>query len=132
MDFTTKDAHGQLASPVLPLGKRNIMIDIDGTICEDIPNEESERMATATPYLGAKSQINSWYSEGHIITFFTSRNSELHREITQGWLDKHGFNYHQLLMDKPRGGSYTWIDNHEVNGIRYQTDWKDVSTDFAK
>ena len=24
-----------------------MMIDIDGTICDDIPNEEPERMATA-------------------------------------------------------------------------------------
>ena len=26
---------------------KNYMIDIDGTICDDIPNEEPERMATA-------------------------------------------------------------------------------------
>ena len=31
-------------------------IDIDGTICEDIPNEEPERMATAECFEGALSK----------------------------------------------------------------------------
>ena len=31
----------------LPDGIKNYLIDIDGTICDDIPNEEPERMATA-------------------------------------------------------------------------------------
>ena len=34
-------------SPTLPAECKNFLIDIDGTICEDIPNEEPERMATA-------------------------------------------------------------------------------------
>ena len=37
---------GELISPVLPGGIKNYLIDIDGTICDDIPNEEPERMAT--------------------------------------------------------------------------------------
>ena len=38
---------GEHISPVLPEGVKNYLIDIDGTICDDIPNEEPERMATA-------------------------------------------------------------------------------------
>ena len=38
---------GELISPVLPDGIKNYLIDIDGTICDDIPNEEPERMSTA-------------------------------------------------------------------------------------
>ena len=38
---------GEHVSPVLPGGIKNYLIDIDGTICDDIPNEEPERMATA-------------------------------------------------------------------------------------
>ena len=45
------------------------MIDIDGTICDDIPNEEPERMATAELYPDALVTLNKWYDEGHIITF---------------------------------------------------------------
>ena len=39
------DERGMTISPVLPDGCKNFLIDIDGTICEDIPNEEPERMA---------------------------------------------------------------------------------------
>ena len=42
-----KIEEGEHVSPVLPEGIKNYLIDIDGTICDDIPNEEPERMATA-------------------------------------------------------------------------------------
>ena len=44
--FTQKVENGKV-SPVLPEGIKNYLIDIDGTVCDDIPNEEPERMATA-------------------------------------------------------------------------------------
>ena len=44
------DADGQPISPVLPPGIRNFLIDIDGTICEDVPNEEPERMRHCQPF----------------------------------------------------------------------------------
>ena len=52
----------------LPPGVKNYLIDIDGTITDDIPNEEPERMADCLPYEGAAEQINAWYNQGHIIT----------------------------------------------------------------
>jgi len=109
-------------SPVLEDGRKNYLIDIDGTITEDIPNEEPERMVTCLPYEGSVEIINEWNNEGHIITFFTSRTEE-HREITEKWLKQHGFKYHNLLMNKPRGGNYHWIDNHIVRGTRYNGNW---------
>ena len=57
-------------------------------------------MATATLYPDALETINNWFEEGHIITFFTSRLEE-HREVTEKWLDAHGFKYHAILMEKP-------------------------------
>ncbi len=116
---------GQRLSPVLPNGMKNYMIDIDGTICDDIPNEEPERMATAELYPDALDTINKWFDEGHIITFFTSRIEE-HRQVTEDWLDKHGFKYHGLLMGKPRGGNYHWIDNHIVRATRYDGKFTDL------
>jgi hypothetical protein len=110
--------NGKRISPKLPEGKKNFLIDIDGTICEDIPNEEPERMATAAIFEGALEICNKWYDEGHIITFFTSRLEE-HRTVTEAWLDKHGFRYHACLFGKPRGGNYHWIDNHIVRATRY-------------
>ena len=104
-------------SPGLPEGVKNFLIDIDGTICDDIPNEEPERMATCEPFPDARITLNKWYDEGHITCFFTSRTED-HREVTEKWLEKHDFKYHSLLMGKPRGGNYHWIDNHLVKRHR--------------
>lgn len=118
---------GQKISPKLDDDCKNFMIDIDGTICDDIPNEEPERMATAKIFDGALETINKWYDEGHIITFFTSRIEE-HREVTEEWLDRHGFKYHGMLMGKPRGGNYHWIDNHTVKATKYKGKFTDLTT----
>lgn len=116
---------GKKISPVLPDEVKNYMIDIDGTICDDIPNEEPERMATAELYSDALITINGWYDAGHIITFFTSRIEE-HRTVTEEWLNKHGFKYHGILIGKPRGGNYHWIDNHIVRATRYEGTFSDL------
>lgn len=121
-----KGEDGKLLSPILSEEVRNFLIDIDGTITDDIPNEEPERMATCLPYPDALDIINKWYAEGHIITFFTSRTEE-HRKITEEWLKKFQFKYHGLLMGKPRGGNYHWIDNHLVKATRF----KGKFTDFV-
>lgn len=117
-DLRPASANGKPISPILPEGVKNYLVDIDGTICEDIPNEEPERMATAEVYPDALETLNNWFNQGHIITFFTSRTEE-HREVTEQWLKQHGFNYHGLLMGKPRGGNYHWIDNHMVRATRF-------------
>ncbi|MCB9189297.1 MAG: phosphoheptose isomerase [Flavobacteriales bacterium] len=121
------DQEGLAASPVLPEEVKNYLIDIDGTITEDVPNEEPERMATCAPFPDALETLNKWYDEGHIITFFTSR-TEAHREVTEKWLDKHGFKYHGILFGKPRGGNYHWIDNHLVKATRYKGKFTDLVT----
>lgn len=128
--INAQEENGQSASPVLPEGKKNVMIDIDGTITDDVPNEQPERMGTVEPYEGALETINEWYSEGHIITFFTSRSSAEHKDITQKWLQKYGFKYHYLLMDKPRGGNYHWIDNHIVKGTRFSENWDAIKDEM--
>jgi uncharacterized HAD superfamily protein len=76
-------------------------------------------MATAELYPEALHTLNNWYDEGHVITFFTSRTED-HREVTEAWLNNNGFKYHGLLMGKPRGGNYHWIDNHMVRATRYE------------
>ncbi len=120
-----KEEQGNTVSPVLPEGIKNYLIDIDGTICDDIPNEEPERMATAEVYPDALKTLNRWYEQGHIICFFTSRTEE-HRKVTEDWLSQHGFKYHSLLMGKPRGGNYHWIDNHLVKATRYNGKFTDL------
>lgn len=117
--------NGKAISPVLPDEVKNYLIDIDGTICDDIPNEEPERMATAEVYPDALLTCNKWYDQGHVITFFTSRTED-HREVTEEWLNRHGFKYHGMLMGKPRGGNYHWIDNHLVRATRYKGKFTDL------
>jgi len=125
MKLQELEVDGQKLSPILPDEVKNYLIDIDGTICDDIPNEEPERMATAELYPDALETINKWFEDGHIITFFTSRIEE-HREVTEVWLEKHGFQYHGLLMGKPRGGNYHWIDNHIVRATRFEGKFTDL------
>lgn len=116
---------GKKLSPVLPEGVKNFLIDIDGTICEDIPNEEPERMVDAKLFPDALEKINQWFDEGHVIFFFTSR-TEAHREVTEQWLNKNGFKYHGIVFGKPRGGNYHWIDNHLVRATRYVGKFTDL------
>ena len=120
-----KKIDGELISPVLPDEIKNYLIDIDGTICDDIPNEEPERMATAKLYPDALETLNKWFVEGHYITFFTSRIEE-HRAVTEVWLKENGFKYHGLLMGKPRGGNYHWVDNHIVRATRFDGKFTDL------
>jgi uncharacterized HAD superfamily protein len=124
---STVDSDGHQLSPVLSEEIKNYLIDIDGTITDDVPNEEPERMLTCEPYLDALEVLNKWYDEGHIITFFTSRTEE-HRAYTETWLKKHNFKYHGLLMGKPRGGNYHWIDNHLVKATRFRGKFTDLVT----
>ncbi len=116
---------GETLSPILEEHIKNYLIDIDGTICDDVPNEEPERMVTVDHYPDALQILNQWYDEGHIITFFTSRTEE-HRAISEAWLKEHGFKYHGLLMGKPRGGNYHWIDNHMVRATRFKGKFTDL------
>lgn len=120
-----KIVDGEKISPKLPDGVKNYLIDIDGTITEDVPNEEPERMVTCEPFPDALETINKWYDQGHLICFFTSRTEE-HREVTEAWLDKHGFKYHSVLFGKPRGGNYHWVDNHMVRATRYKGKFTDL------
>lgn len=118
-------ADGKPISPILPENVKNFLIDIDGTITEDVPNEEPWRMETCEPFPDALEMCNKWYEEGHIITFFTSRTED-HRVVTEEWLKEHGFKYQFLLMGKPRGGNYHWIDNHMVRATRFQGKFTDL------
>ena len=125
-DFLEKKVEdGKTVSPILPENVKNYLIDIDGTICDDIPNEEPERLATAKLYPDALKTLNKWYEQGHYITFFTSRVEE-HREVTEKWLNDNGFKYHALLMGKPRGGNYHWVDNHIVRATRFDGKFTDL------
>jgi hypothetical protein len=120
-----RNESGESISPQLPSGVKNYLIDIDGTITDDVPNEEPERMVTCEPFPDALEILKKWYAEGHLLTFFTSRTED-HREVTEVWLKKHSIKYHGLIMGKPRGGNYHWIDNHVVKATRFNGKFTDM------
>ena len=92
------------------------LIDIDGTVCEDVPNEESWKFLIAQPLPGALEKVKQFYDKGDRVTFFTARTIE-HKEVTEKWLDKHGFPYESVVYNKPRISEdevYHWVDNKSV------------------
>ena len=105
------------------------LIDIDGTICDDIRNEDSHLFPNAKIIKGSLEQINKWYDESNHITFFTARE-EKDREVTINWLNKNNFKYHGLIMGKPRcknkDDEYIWVDNRKVRGITYKGIWGEL------
>jgi hypothetical protein len=113
---------------------RIFLIDIDGTVCEDIKNEDSHLYQYANPYEDALEIISNWYDEGHVISFFTARE-EKDREVTEKWLSDNGFRYHSLIMNKPRikdGQEYVWIDNRKVRAVTYMGTWSELTEVDAK
>lgn len=124
-DLFEKTTDGKLASPKLRAGLKNYVIDIDGVLCEDVPNEEQDRMKTAAEIPGAKDRVNKWYEQGHIITFFTSRTEDM-KKITEKWLAKHEFKYHYVLFNKPRGGNYHYIDDRSIKATKFDGDFNNI------
>ena len=106
-----------------PMARKIFIIDIDGTVCEDIKNEDGhDRMVNAKPYADVIKQINHWYDEGHFICFFTGRTAD-HKTVTEAWLKHKGVKYHQIIYGKPRRigdyAEYHFIDNAKIRATTY-------------
>ena len=69
--------------------------------------------------------LNKWFDEGDVICFFTSRTED-HSKVTEQRLKEHGFKYHSMVMGKPIGGNYHWVDNHLVKATRYNGKFTDL------
>jgi len=79
--------------------------DIDGTICSNTDGDYEN----ATPYLDRIKQINTLYSEGHIIIYFTARGSTTKidwRNLTTSQLKTWGAKYHSVILGKPFADYY--------------------------
>lgn len=108
--------------------KKILLCDIDGTICDDIPNEQVDKMPFAKPFEDAKERLNKWFYEGDEIHFFTSRTEDM-RELTEKWLNDNVFRYHSLIMNKPRikdNQIYMWIDNKPVKAVTHKGRWTEL------
>lgn len=70
-------------------------------------------------------KITKWSYKGYFNAFILL-SIELYRNLAEKWLKNHHFKYHRLLMGKPRGGKYHWIDNHIVRATRYEGKFSDL------
>jgi hypothetical protein len=139
---SSKDMNTACRESLLKLSQKNensssskrkiFLIDIDGTISEDIRNEEGlERMIRAEPITSSIEAVNELYELGHYICLFTAR-TDAHEQVTREWLKKNGVKYHQLILNKPRKLSpfteYHLIDDSPVRA----TTFKGKFTGFVK
>lgn len=104
---------------------KNYILDLDGVVCEDVPNERPELMESAAEISGAREWINKRYESGDYICFFTAR-MEINRQVTENWLRIHGFNYHQIIFGKPRGGNYHYVDNLRIQATTFKGQFSEM------
>jgi hypothetical protein len=95
------------------------MVDIDGVVCDHVPNEFPDRMKDVPEIPGAREWVNSEYEKGNYICFFTAR-LEIHRKVTEQWFKDHGFLYDEIIFGKPRGGNYHYIDRIHVQATTFK------------
>ncbi len=86
-------------------------IDIDGTICEDIPKKGKDEATyrSQQPFYKRIEQINKLYDEGHQVHYWTARGATSGidwRDLTTEQLAEWGCKYHQLHMGKPHFDVY--------------------------
>ena len=104
-----------------PLIYKKLVVDIDGTICE---NTNGKNYVDAPPKLDVIRKVNQYWTDGYDITIFTARGMNIYqgdmalieahlRPITEAWLKRHRVLYHRLIFGKPPADMY--IDD---KGIR--------------
>lgn len=89
--------------------KKRIVIDIDGTICDEMPVFEK---SISLPKKGSVNFIKKLFNEKYFIILYTSRGWNEYN-ITKYWLDKYDIKYHILLCGKPIYD--IWIDDKAIN-----------------
>ena len=91
------------------------VIDIDGTICEEVGE-----VIGRTPYKHRIEQINKLYDEGHTIMYWTARGARSGINwftVTYKQLQDWGCKFHELRLGKPHYDLY--IDDKSINCNEY-------------
>jgi len=98
------------------------IIDIDGTICKEVLNDDgSKDYSKQIPQYDRIQKINKLYDEGNEIKYWTARGavsgldwSELTKKQLKDW----GCKYHKLSVgDKPHYD--LWIDDKAINSEEF-------------
>jgi len=99
---------------------KKIVIDIDGTICEEKPTFE-KCLAKIKP--GAKEFIKKLKLDGNFIILYTARSWSEYN-MTKDWLSKNNISYDLLMCGKP---TYDiWIDDRAIKFLN----WDSLKTDL--
>ena len=100
-----------------------IFVDIDETICshpetnKHLPHDYTK----AIPNYKNITAINSFYQDGHEITYWTARGSSSGldwTELTYTQLQEWGAKYHHLKLGKPSYDLY--IDDKSINVLEWE------------
>ena len=109
-----------MADKAHEMGKKYIMVDIDGTICHTPGDPKAGKdqfgFRNATPYQKRIDYMNSLYDEGHFLHYWTARgcwDGEDYLEETRGQLDDWGVKYNDVAVFKPLYD--VWIDDKAVS-----------------
>jgi capsule biosynthesis phosphatase len=101
----------------------NYVIDVDGTICEELG--ESYTYMTVPAKVDLIKKINELYDAGSKITLFTARGMRTFsgdiekingsvRPILVDWLQRNGVKYTELVMGKPWHPNVYYIDDRNL------------------
>ena len=93
-----------------------LVIDIDGTICEEKPTFEK---SLAKVNEGAVETINYLYNKGVFIILYTARGWAEY-SMTVNWLNTHNIKFDTLICGKPIYDY--WIDDRAIEF----TSWEDI------
>jgi len=115
-----------LASKAHEMGKKVIMVDIDGTICTQVGDPgkpiSPEEFLKAEPFPKRIEYLNSLHDEGHYIHYWTARGcfSGVDKlKETKEQLDSWGVKYNDVAVFKPFYD--VWIDDKSVR-VRRDTE----------
>mgnify|MGYP001208644582 CR=1 FL=1 len=85
-----------------------LVIDLDGTICEE---KKQFSRSLAKPIKGAVDALKNLKNNGNTIILYSARTWAEY-EMTVDWLSKHQIPYDQLILGKPQGDY--WIDDRAI------------------
>ena len=99
-----------------------IYVDIDGTICEEIPfrGKTAEHYLAQKPFTDRIQHINNLYNQGHEIHYWTARGGTTGKdwsELTKDQFAKWGVLYTTLSFRKPHYD--IWIDDKAREANEY-------------
>ena len=121
-----------IAAKAHEMGKKVIIVDIDGTICEQVgdpgKSSDAQGLENAKPFTKRIEYLNLLYDEGHYIHYWSSRGCWTGVDLlerTRKQLDSWGVKYNDVAVFKPFYD--VWIDD---KAVRVAHDTEGATSEF--